>query len=285
MKKIIKYCFIFLIALIPEGCETDAVNVKVPDFEQKLVVTGFISPSDTVSYIFVTSNWPIYGLVKTDQSIGRLSGSISDGVNTAPLDTFRKGMKFDQSRFKINYGKKYNLSIRNDRGLSVEATCQIPERRPFVIMADTAWLPMRHGWAMNEKSLQMIVKVKDIGNEENFYNVGSKGIISGKLPSGELIRHSFNNYEEVKSDKGLDGQELEWQIDTGFRDYARLISAEITIYLYHTEESYYLYHRSLEKYHDNGNPFAESTPVYSNITGGLGVFTSYTVDSLIFSIK
>jgi hypothetical protein len=52
-----------------------------------------------------------------------------------------------------------------------------------------------------------------------------------------------------------------------------------------TEEAYYLYHTSIDENESSDNPFSEVKPVYSNINGGLGVFTSYTIDSLVFRIQ
>lgn len=285
MKRAALYLVILNLIAMTAGCETDAVNVKVPDFEQKLVVTGFISPSEAVSQILVASNWPVFGLIDTDQPVGHLTGSLSDGIREVSLDTFKNGLQLDQSRFRIDYGKSYKVSIKSDLGLSVDAICHVPGKREFNISADTVWIRSRYGWSPDEKTLQLIVRVKDIPNEENFYSIGISGLALGVMPNGDQIRHQVTHYDEVRSDKGLDGQALQWQIDTGFRSYARLVSAEITIYLYHTEESYYSYHKSLETYHGGGNPFAESTPVYSNINGGLGVFTSYTIDSVVYSIR
>lgn len=62
-------------------------------------------------------------------------------------------------------------------------------------------------------------------------------------------------------------------------------SSIVKIYLFNVEKSYYQYHKSLDDYNDSGNPFSEATPVYSNINGGLGVFTSYTIDSLVVKFK
>jgi hypothetical protein len=33
------------------------------------------------------------------------------------------------------------------------------------------------------------------------------------------------------------------------------------------------------------NPFSKATPVYSNVNGGFGIFTSYTIDSLAVRLK
>jgi hypothetical protein len=62
-------------------------------------------------------------------------------------------------------------------------------------------------------------------------------------------------------------------------------SAFIKIYLLNTEKSYYLYQKSLEDYKSGEDPFTEVTPVYSNIDGGLGIFTSFTIDSLIYRLR
>lgn len=283
MKKNVIYLYILLL-IASAGCEGDAVNVKTPEFGQKLVVTGFISPSDKISYISVSSNWPVYGVVNPDQPVGHLTGTISDGENEILLETFSEGLKLDQNRFKIEYGKTYTLKVRSDLGLTADSKCNVPANKDFKIGADTAWLRSQYGWPAY-KTLQLKIGVKDKVDEENFYRIVIKGRAFARLPGGDSIIHHINHNERVRSDKGLDGQELQWQVDTGFRSIAELISAEITIYLYHTEESYYTYHQSLERYHGEGNPFAESTPVYSNINGGLGVFTSYTIDSVVYRIR
>jgi hypothetical protein len=41
----------------------------------------------------------------------------------------------------------------------------------------------------------------------------------------------------------------------------------------------------LNEFDRSDNPFSEAKPVYSNIKGGLGIFTSYTMDSLRFRLK
>jgi len=49
--------------------------------------------------------------------------------------------------------------------------------------------------------------------------------------------------------------------------------------------SFQTYHHSLDKYSSGGNPFTEISPAWSNIEGGLGIFASYVVDSLVFKLK
>ena len=41
----------------------------------------------------------------------------------------------------------------------------------------------------------------------------------------------------------------------------------------------------LKKYSSGEDPFTEPAPLYSNITGGLGVFAAYTFDSLVVRLR
>ena len=90
---------------------------------------------------------------------------------------------------------------------------------------------------------------------------------------------------ELFTDKEADSESA-IKSSTGLvQSFSNYDSAFIKIYLMNTEKSYYLYHKSIEDYNSGDDPFSEVTPVYSNITGGLGVFTSFTVDSLFFRLK
>jgi len=109
-----------------------------------------------------------------------------------------------------------------------------------------------------------------------------------------IVKYINSNYvqfdKEFFSDKGFDGMDIIRRTGSDFDLYNNYFSAEgdsvvLKVYLLNTEKSYYLFHKSLADYEDGENPFAESSPVYSNISGGSGIFTSYTVDSLVVKYK
>jgi hypothetical protein len=62
----------------------------------------------------------------------------------------------------------------------------------------------------------------------------------------------------------ISSNEIKWQQVDGFR-------ADLLI----TDKDYFQYHNSIKKYTDGSNPFAEFSPVYSNVQGGVGIFSSY----------
>lgn len=280
--KSLKYYF-FLLLLIT-GCETNVTNVELPGFQQKLVIASFISPYDSVSYINVTSNRKIFGETGVDETTGKLSGSVSDGISEVLLDTLPGKLFFSHKKMQVNHGKTYLLKISSSKGLEAEATCTVPLKKEFVIEADTSSAIIQYGWG-SEKSVLMKFTFQDIPGEENYYRIECRGY--GYYDSGRGIMKGaivFPFKKDLFSDKGMDGKNIVQSTDYRISYLSGSDSVFAVFYLYNTEKSYYLYHQSLHNYSDE-NPFAETTPVFSNVTGGLGVFTSYTVDSLVIRIK
>ena len=76
--KSLKYSILLLIIII--GCESEVDNVRLPEFQQKLVIASFISPADSESIIYVISNQRLFGDLSIKELPGRLSGTISDGI-------------------------------------------------------------------------------------------------------------------------------------------------------------------------------------------------------------
>jgi|WetSurMetagenome_2_1015567.scaffolds.fasta_scaffold01988_5 hypothetical protein len=285
----IKYCLFLIIILFPTGCETNVENVNLPEFKQKLVITSFISPSDTVTYITVRSNMKLFGELNTEEPLGNLTGSISDGLNEVALDTFKTGLKIDHSKMQIQYGKTYRLNVSSENGLSAEAYCTVPEKINFSIKADTFSIPTSFEWEIEKRRIDIKLTIQDIPGIENFYRFSLLGRVYQTDPNTNKTV-AYDNYinfdNDLITDKGMDGKEIIQKSNYGINYFFNAgDSCLLVVYLYNLEKSYYLYHKSLRDYSGGDNPFSEATPVYSNVTGGLGVFSSYTVDSLILRIK
>ncbi len=277
--------------LISFACERVVDNIKLPEFKQKLVITSFISPCDTVSYFNVASNKKIYGELNTEESPGNLTGHLSNGTSEVALDTIKYGFILNRKKMPIEYGKKYRLTVSSENGLSSEAYCTVPHERKFNIKVDTFSVINQYPGPVTftYRSLEFALTINDFAGEENFYR------ISGKITDfyrDPLTGMSYINSidlgfeEEFFTDKGMDGKEIVRTTNIRSNElYYMRDSAFLEVALLNTEKSYYLYHKSLENYYDAENPFSEVSPLYSNIKGGLGVFTSYAVDSLNYRIK
>jgi len=284
----IKYYIPFLVLIFTFACESDADLVKAPAFKQELVITAFISPSDKISYFRVTSNKKIYGELDTEEPLGLVSGFISDGTDEVALDTCKIGLKLNHEKMQIQYDKTYKLRVNSENGLMAEAECTVPARKNFSIEVDTFSIlteeSMYSPYPGIYRSLNVRVKFSDFPGEENFYRIfGAFRAYSPRVQGSGHI--SFD--EEFISDKGMDGKSFVVNMDKNnsyLISYAK-DSLFLNIYLFNTEKSYYQFHKSLQNYIDGEDPFTEATPLYTNIIGGFGVFTSYTVDSLLLRLK
>lgn len=286
--KDLKY-LLLLIFLISTSCEKDVKNDLLPGFEKKLVVTSFLSPADSVSFIRVTSNRPVYGVLGPYESPGIVSGWISDGEKEISMITTDSGLVFTKEMMPVVNNKSYEIRIVNDKGLSVFAECTVPERYDFQISVDTFSVvkvgkdPWDKDFTWREEFVS--ISVKDDPAKENYYHV--TGEYEVHLPGRTYVYKEYIDFEKdvfTDREKNADGLiTFSAPYNNSYRNSPG--STFIKIYLLNTEKSYYLYHKTIFDYKDDDNPFTEPTPVYSNIKGGLGIFTSYVIDSAILRLQ
>jgi hypothetical protein len=288
MPEHIKYIlFIFLMTLFP-ACKTDVENVNYPEFQQKLVITSFISPSDTMSYFNIASNHKLYGELNSEEAIGTLYGFISDDLNEVALDTFKTGFKINHEKMQIQYGRTYTLRISGDKGFSTLANCTVPDKMNFLLKADTFSIKDNNEWSMENRRIDVKLTLQDIPGVKNYYRIIGKGILysTDKFTNKHYKSSEYIHFEnELFTDEGMEGKEIIRETNNGINYFFNHDSAFFMVYIYNTDKSYYLFHKSMNEYNSSTNPFNEPTPVFNNVTGGLGIFAAYTIDSMIFRLK
>jgi hypothetical protein len=267
------------------SCEKEIDMVKSPEFKQKLVISSFISPSDTVSYITVSSNRRIFGELNIDETPGNLTAFLSDGSGEIKLDTTKTGFRFFPEEMQIEEGKTYKLRILSDKGLSAEASCTVPFRRKIEIEADTFMRVVSHPDMPEYKSLMADIFLYDYQGEDNYYRVtGEQKNYYSKYSHSPIINQFYELGEKCINDKGWDGKRS--LINTiNLTNPVSCDSSFLMFYIYFTDKAYYTFHQSLSNYSGDENPFTEISPVFSNITGGLGIFSAYTSDTVIIRLK
>jgi hypothetical protein len=280
-----KYLLLLLLVLSGSGCEKYINYVNSPEFEQKLVVTSFISPSDTMSEIFVSSNQRLYGYYDKLEDPGDIMGTISDGTTEVELDTTSSGLSFSRDKMPVISGKTYTLKISSSKGLYAEAVTTIPQKREMMIKMDTVTVTQDVPGYESSGFLGISVEFTDYPGEKNYYNLIGKITVFRTTPSHETAFYYNRFWFEYINDMKA-GPDNKITIDTWMIPSINSSdSAFINVSLLNIEESYYLYHTSLYEFDRSDNPFSEAKPVYSNIKGGLGIFTSYTLDSLRFRLR
>lgn len=252
----------------------------LPGFEQKPVVSAFISPSDTMLRFFVSSNKKIYGNLDTITPLRNLRAFLSDGSSEKELDTCNGGLCLSSNIMHVIPGGKYRLRITAENNIAAAAECTVPKKNDFSLKADTVFKLINYGNGIYIKKRHIRITFKDIPGEPNFFRLSGQSIsyirnINTGLKSPYLERLNFE--KEFFTDQGSDGREI--QLDAPYNSYGD--SVIFRIFLFNTEQSYYLYHKSIKDYnYSTENPFSEATPIFSNIEGGLGIFSSYTTDTL-----
>jgi hypothetical protein len=138
---------ILLISLVFLSCETileDVPTKSLPELKEKLVLTSFISPQDSVISVKVTVSSPLFGEYKSqyggfsvlngDTTLYFKSNNIPDAIVTLSTGNQSITISYDKktqfysvptARFKIEAGKTYTLKAKS-KNLEVEATTVVP---------------------------------------------------------------------------------------------------------------------------------------------------------------
>ena len=286
MKKAFNTFMVFAIAIITIiSCEKEVTDIKYPEFKPKWNISGYLSPDNLKNRIILSQNIRNFGNPWQIEDMGYPTVTLSDGTNLIVFDSIQMRYGIKRSDFSIEEGKTYTLKIKTDKGINAEASCKVPFRGKFDLKIDTTVTR----FVLPDSTIELSVK-------PYFYFTDNKGVDNYYMVFCEEIRYtsyySQNKYvdalsvgqEACFSDKGIDGLRSKISIEgTGLSD--KVDSSFLKIYLLNTDKTYYDYKKSIDKYSSGENPFTEPSPVYSNITGGLGIFTAYTVDSLIFRLK
>jgi hypothetical protein len=286
------YFSAFLLSLF-SSCTKDAIHIRLPDFDQALVINSFIAADMAVSDVTVSPTYSVYGDLSDVESPGNLTGFISDGTERFELtvtetDTFLQIYKLSSADMIIKEGITYYLSVSNDKGLTAEASCTVPIKRNFKIEVDTVQELSYNDYFGRLANISFKISITDWPGENNYYRMLFYYQSYGN-PVYDYSSGKTDMPDIMYNDRGRDGEKLLLgtrepvgiPLDAPYRPD----SAFLMIYLLNTDKEYNDFHLSLLNYSSGDQPFTEPSTVYSNVTGGLGIFAAYTIDSLSFRIE
>lgn len=304
MKNII-YLFCYLGIFLFFSCEKDA-NLETPSVSPKLVIHSFICPDDTVLKIHLSTTRNIFGQIKDYPKIIPAKVVMFDGeeeIDFNPLDE----QGFWYSKHKILPGREYRLLVKCPGYPDVTAHCKVPELKNFQIGIDTTseYLeyyydeyipkgPLSHDGFYDQK---INVKIKDIAGETNYFNVMAYETIErfyGMKTEVLFINETENNDDffygyktnKIVSDKLRDGSDFQVTFSNHFiKNDTSQYAIELNALVMETDMPYYKYHSSINNYSGTDQPFTEFSPVYSNVSGGYGIFASYVAYKKTLKLK
>lgn len=277
----------FTLLAAAAGCTTET-EIVLPAVTPKLVVSSFISPEAPRVEVSVTKSAPLVSPENDGQMnvVTNATVWLSDGVDSVQL-AYQDSSLYTTRAFPILPGKRYSLRVTTPEGYATHAQCTVPAtiNQSLTGRIDSAVT----GPQTPEGNYALELRWQDLPGEGNFYRV--EGITETKTggQTGTMIRHasiSFIDEPQVK-DAGADGRT--WQLTTDLIADYRLNQRNGSLrkvrgYLYTTDYAYFAFHRSLYNYQLSNN-FSDPVKIYSNVTGGLGVFGAYRLHAIEVPIR
>lgn len=292
----LKFLSVIILAalFLVSSCEDLVTDVELPDSEPKIVVHSFISPADTAVMVLLTWSNPISSnesywmpeiIENADVEISETNGA------SISLNYFSDRMIYSVSTedFPVYAGKKYVLKVELPDSQSIQAECYVPYINESLKLLDTNTV-MHNEW---DTSFRVEYMFTDPGLGQNYYYTGAyKSIKYFDYGSYEWIT-SVEDFGIIYGESYIDAEgneEKDFLIKAEIHMYEDEYPGEIpeeeedivAILLLTTDEHYYNYHNDLEYYYPDVM-FSESTHIYSNIIGGLGVFAGYNKFEIEFS--
>ncbi|HOP03265.1 MAG TPA: DUF4249 family protein [Tenuifilaceae bacterium] len=277
--------FFILLPFVQQGCIEDVKDANLPSIEEKLVVSSFISPGDSIRvkvskstpiyYNQELSSWDDYYQPLTYASVF-ITNVITGNTKEIPFIPSKEYYLLTPAEFSIEKGGEYELTVSAAGLKSVKARTNVPFGTPEVhsLSIDTIYnetYNYEDGTSYGYNDLVISGYVADIPNENNFYTIGAH-IIEDYYSPWEDTTYVYQYFQDGASfsDTDNDGK------DIPFKSYLYLNgNSTYSLMLLSSDKHYYYYHKSYYNW-DSGNPFSEPTPMYSNIDDGLGIFASVT---------
>ncbi|GAB3760502.1 DUF4249 domain-containing protein [Spirosoma pomorum] len=246
----------------------------------KLAVACFISPQDSLLTAKVSRSRPLLDEDPTrNVEIFDATVTLSDGQQTTTLtyDGQLGYYRADARSLPIRAGKTYNLTVVSTDGLRVTASATVPTEVPIqAVVAE-----LQPNGNNGSSQLQTQIRWQDPPESANVYQVrGQLASAAGSQPRQTVV--FAGNEQGFFSDSDVtEGQSLS---ATGY--IYNPVGTLLTMELWHVTDAYYQYHRALAlQLQTDGNPFAEPTPIPSNIQNGLGCFGAYNRSVIVRSLR
>jgi hypothetical protein len=276
---------LLLAALGFQACETDITDTVPINTEPKLVVTGFISPQDTIYEVRVSKTRPVVGkVISADEArVQDAAVRISRGSESVLLtyDQQRQVYWAYTSLLPVVSGQTYTLQVTTPDRYQVTGSCTVPTTEGVAITE------LRHDtrkktWGDGQEYSELIFSFKwqDAPGRENYYHHVAEMEYPDPQTQRPIRYQLHHDGKALLSDEKKDGLVFSGSIPYGMimpgQPQPGPKSSDLHLYLAVTDRAYYLYHESLRQHqHAQDNPFAEPVLVYNNVTGGLGVFAAY----------
>lgn len=278
------------------ACEK-TIDIDVPTEQSKLVLNGYLNPDSTFKVQLTKSAFVLEDYYEQPEVAGATVTLFENEEAVGQLEYLQHGW-YELPGFYPEAGKTYRLEAEKTGFEKISATETVLPPVPVLELGmDTVW-------ANNEGSSQPFLEISLTIQDppgENYYVpmvwYSFKGTYTDPYSNNSVeIEESYPIYLEegspdpfmesycynycaiIINDSFFDGKNYTLKLRGHMRHFPQgweIKEEKLSVNLYHVSPSYYLYQATLKRnYESDGDPFAEPSPVYSNVEGGYGILGS-----------
>ncbi len=274
MNRII-FILLFGLGALLSACDNMVSDVDIDPGKPKFVVHSYLSPDQDTITLHLAKSQPLYTSRYYNQpvSVPDAKVEISHLDKTVLLQYDALMNRYWTTELNIRKGESYSLRVTSATGEILTSKCSVPSKTP----------PEIEDFKISQPSpapevITISFRFKDYQGSGDFYRVF--GIY--KFQYDPWTEYAYvdqipmRNGEEFVTDQNQDGTYFSYNSHQFYVDAYML---ESSIFMMITDEHYYHYHVSTRDF-EGDNVFSEPTPVYTNIRGGLGVFSAYISEEI-----
>lgn len=308
-KRLIHWALVSILMLTVTSCEdffvSEVTNLNTPGSEPQLVVYSFISPADTMVWVYVDRSRPYVNTGRPYAPVGA----------NAEVFMARKGEEFvklhyrsDMQRYVISAkdfpiiaGQYYQLKVETTLGEKASAECWVPEFEIARIELDPPFVAT-DSWGSNMLRLNWRITTANNG-KTNYYRTGAimqrwevvnwgnqpDTFFLGQYPveidrGQEFFSDPSSRQYAFRASTYYSSYESDWKHN--FREESESSYKQfdsLSVFVIQSDIHYFNFHQSARDYYyyDEDFPLAESVHIYTNIKNGLGVFGGYSMRSYV----
>lgn len=293
-----KQYIIIMTAIALTACQKVVDADRLLDAEEKVYISGYISPSDTLLRIHVSKALPAIGtplpvsgdsyeatkdLFLIKDAMVNLSDAEGNSVSLGYSEELAS-YTTDAANLPIFVGRQYFLNV-NVAGRNFNASCQIPKK----VETLNETITFRDDEFVREAEINL--GFQDIPDERNYYVLGGMVATTFQYENEEPQSGTFALYfdtDQLLSDNLNDGGNLNGTTSIYMANNTEVLENTVTLQVANVEEILFQQLQASYSNADNeGNPFVEYSIAPNNIEeeGGIGVFAGYSLTEKVIEVN
>jgi hypothetical protein len=260
---------VIVFSLLAAGCSKE-IQLDIPTYEPKMVLEFYLEDNKSLNCVLQESinftDTTRYQLID-----GALIVLSYNGTKDTLFNRFNFDFKFQKifnyhnpKKIKLQPNTDYEVYVRDGLGREMRGKTRLNN----IVQIDNLVYNYNNN---NDAAVGLIFN--DNGASKNYYRI---------VAYKDAVRINENDVWDITFDDNLfNGEQFSF-----YTGYAFSKGDTITGRLYHLTEEHHLFTESVNNAQSsNGNPFAQPANIISNLSGGIGVFTTLSYAESIVIVK